>query len=78
MFIRKKKFQEMKEDLDTLNKKVEDLQCQLKTTKEEKESLRYVHESMLKEFSIYKEQLEHRREGDRERQRRYRENHKTK
>lgn len=78
MFIRKKKFQEMKEDLDALNKEVEELQCKLETTKEEKESLRCVHESMLKEFSMYKEQLDHRREVDRERQRRYRENHKTK
>ena len=78
MFIKKKKVQAMKEELDTLNKKVEELKLQLEIVKGDKELLQCVHESTLEELNRYKEQLEHRKKGDRDRQRRYREKHKTK
>ena len=78
MFIRKKTFQEMKEELDALKKRVGGFQFELERVKRDKELLQCVHESALKELSMYKEQLERRKKGDRDRQRRYRENHKTK
>lgn len=78
MFIRKKTFQEMKEELDALKKRVGGLQFELERVKGDKELLQCVHESALKELNMYKEQLEHRKKGDRDRQRRYRERHKTK
>ena len=78
MFIKKKKVQAMKEELATLNKKVEELKLQLEIVKGDKELLQCVHESTLEELNRYKEQLEHRKKGDRDRQRRYREKHKTK
>lgn len=78
MFIRKKTFQEMEERLDVLNRRVAGLQLQLGTVKAEKELLQGVYESTLKDLSKYKEQLEHKKKVNRERQRRYRENHKAK